>query len=745
MEKNQYLAKSDKETIVDHTNELLANYRLLKELYPSIQVNWDILLWACKVHDLGKICLKFQKNLFGRKDRTAIPHGLLSTAFIPAKSLSKHYSIGEVIALSYAVGYHHERNVSEIDREKMKQEIVQMIPYTKDFPYHEIGLDIPDEIKLLSKKYFSVGSRLFREDNPETYDKFVMIKGLLNKIDYAASGHYPVEFSHDFLENDMKELLKKWQVNYPDAQWNDLQKYMLTHQEESVITIAQTGMGKTEAGLLWLGDEKGFFTLPLKAAINAIYQRISLDIISNNIEEKLGLLHSDTYIRYLQDEKVKNVDHYVQHTRSFSLPLTICTLDQLFDFVYLYPGYEMKLAVLSYSKLIIDEIQMYSADLLAYLIIGLKRIQELGGKFAILTATLPPFIVEKMQEEHIQFSMPEQPFIEETIVRHHIKVCHEEIHITDIKRIYHKNKLLVICNTVKKAREIYEELRSIFGEEVQMLHSQFIKKDREEKEKQIFKLGQKECQEHGIWISTQIVEASLDIDFDYLFTELSDLNGLLQRMGRCYRKRSLLAVSEPNCFVYDGGRAKCSGIGYVMDTAIYNVSKGALNQIENGPLTERQKMQMIQQYYTTEKLKESSFYQEFERTIKYFQGIKEYEFDKAEVKGLFRRISSRTIIPKPIFKRFQEEIDACCLVLQQKQSREMKEEERKMLRAKKAEARANISQYQVSVSTYAVENQKIEYYEVNEYEKLEILDCLYDSKIGISYQKIAIEKESYFF
>ena len=40
----------------------------------------------------------------------------------------------------------------------------------------------------------------------------------------------------------------------------------------------------------------------------------------------------------------------------------------------------------------------------------------------------------------------------------------------------------------------------------------------------------------GIWISTSLVEVSLDIDFDYLFTELLDLNSLLQRMGRLNRK-----------------------------------------------------------------------------------------------------------------------------------------------------------------------------------------------------------------
>ena len=52
---------------------------------------------------------------------------------------------------------------------------------------------------------------------------------------------------------------------------------------------------------------------------------------------------------------------------------------QLFDFIFQYPGYELKLATLSYSRIVIDEIQMYNAELLAYLIFGLEKIVKMGG------------------------------------------------------------------------------------------------------------------------------------------------------------------------------------------------------------------------------------------------------------------------------------------------------------------------------------------------------------------------------
>lgn len=49
--------------------------------------------------------------------------------------------------------------------------------------------------------------------------------------------------------------------------------------------------------------------------------------------------------------------------KKLSMPLTVTTMDQLFDFVFKYNGYEMKLTTFSYSKIVIDEIQMYGPEL----------------------------------------------------------------------------------------------------------------------------------------------------------------------------------------------------------------------------------------------------------------------------------------------------------------------------------------------------------------------------------------------
>lgn len=58
----------------------------------------------------------------------------------------------------------------------------------------------------------------------------------------------------------MENLLNYWKKERPDTKWNKLQEFMIKNRNQNTIVVAQTGMGKTEAGLLWIGNNKGFYT-----------------------------------------------------------------------------------------------------------------------------------------------------------------------------------------------------------------------------------------------------------------------------------------------------------------------------------------------------------------------------------------------------------------------------------------------------------------------------------------------------
>lgn len=731
------LAKSNpKEDIQTHTNNLLKNLTLLRKRYPDLSVDWDLLYWACIYHDLGKLNSKFQERIkTGRRSANEIPHGLLSLAFIDHKTLREKYSKNDLKLLFQAVAYHHDRKMPYHNTD-IEEEFAGLHAPLERFKYDALPKKVVAE--QIDQRYFSVNER-FYEEQGQLFFRFIMLEGLLNRLDYAASAQIPVENPNDFLIEAMDRLMVRWQKSNEKASWNDLQDYMRNSADKNVIVIAQTGMGKTEAGLLWLGNGKGFFTLPLKSAINAIYERITKEIVLEKKDERVGMLHSDTFIRYLeqsefqkkveQKEKEEEIslDLYYTKTRQLSLPLTICTLDQLFSFVFRYRGFEQKLATLSYAKVIVDEVQMYSSELMAYLVLGLHYITRLGGKFAILTATLPTFFIELLQEQEIPFEAP-RVFTDDSL-RHSLKVLEKEINAEDIVRFskqYGGKKILVICNTIKSAVSMYYQLKekmTVEKQQVYLLHSCFTKADRAEKEKHILEMGQGKSTESGIWISTQIVEASLDIDFDLLFTELSDLNGLFQRMGRCYRKRKLRDL-QYNCFVFTGGNKRCSGVGMFIDKEIHRLSKEALSHVD-GKIGEDRKVAMVESLYTKENI--PKYYANIKKLIQYVQCYQAYEIDKKEASKRFRNLDTVSVIPHKVFEDHEAEINDAISDLKKDYSGVDKIQ----VKILKAKARSKIYALTVDISFYLVRNIETRTIKINDFEQILIAECGYNSEEGI--------------
>ncbi|MCX8095835.1 MAG: CRISPR-associated helicase Cas3', partial [Caldisericia bacterium] len=104
-------------------------------------------------------------------------------------------------------------------------------------------------------------------------------------------------------------------------------------------------------------------------------------------------------------------------------------------------------------------------------------------------------------------------------------------------------RVLVILNTVSQAQDVYEKLIKLNRPNIKifLLHSRFSLEDRKLKEVNIlnneFKNPKPLKEKEGkILITTQVVEASLNIDADVLFTEICPLDSLVQRMGRVVRR-----------------------------------------------------------------------------------------------------------------------------------------------------------------------------------------------------------------
>ena len=783
----KYKAKPNR-NIFEHNLDLKKQKNILINLgYLNDKKKILLLNSAIDYHDVGKINFKFQKRIEenikkmnGEKydskylkfdKENEIEHNIISAFLINSEDFN---SEDDYLSVLYSVIFHHRysdaistinfkifQNLDKLLKSNLPKEIItyeDCVP--PDLSYQD--LNTLENIKLL---------------------------GLLMKCDHSASGGYEIEYPNDFLEVALNELLNEFKEKDKSADWNDMQKFCKENSDKNIIAIADTGMGKTEGGFLWGGNNKIFFVLPLRTAINAMYKRFNEVIIKGeNKEERVGLLHSNSLEYYLNnkkelviddnDEKEMDILEYNKRGKHLSLPVTICTPDQIFNFILKYKGYESKLATLSYSKIILDEMQMYDANLLAAVIFGITKIIEMGGKIAIVTATFPPIIeyfLNKYLMKDNQNVIKDLDNPEETIekpffikkkftnnekIRHNIVLIDDEIGIEQIlwkfkenrKNKRSSNKILVICNTIKKAQEIYLKLKESpdLENKINMLHSNFIREDRESKEKEILDFGRTDFNGEGIWISTSLVEASLDIDFDYLFTELQDLNSLFQRFGRCNRKGKK-SVDETNCFIYlkiedKYLKEKDSRYGFI-DKDIYENSKKGLenyckvvskNELDNSEdynelfksfskkITEGEKITLIEENLSFENLKDSPFVDEFEKAYDKYQRV--LNSDKNSQDDLkLRDIQSVTVIPYNIYEENEENIKE---LIKKIEDKNLGLEERQKAKTELLKKTLSIQYYQLNEYFNILDSKSYSSKSINKFEKIIVTISEYDKELG---------------
>ena len=661
IQKIQNQKEEKQKTLKEHEEDIVkcaeAFFRGYGKYFTEIEK--ILILQACRQHDWGKanllfqskVCQKVRDNLSEpEKKISQIPHGFLSAVSISYKEFQKLYEgleKDDFKAFMTAIYYHHDRKDDFIQDDIKAYCQKYYLKYLSEYLKEERDKVYSSQMrKLLFRNNMS---SIKLDVKPSLWNKYVLLKGMLNKFDYTVSAGY--EFAEENSNLEEKRLVNNINKNMKEQQFalKPAQKFMQENVNKNLVVIAPTGSGKTEAALLWLNGEKGFYTLPLKVSANDIYRRIKDDYNYKDVE----LLHSDAMQKYLEESTNAADSIYQRYEKAklLSNPLTICTVDQLFKFVYRALGTEIFAATLKYSKVILDEVQSYDPHIIATIITGLKQITEMGGRFAIITATFPPvlkYFMEKcglIQGEQYEF----RDFSKESdIIRHKVKIKSGEMNFDEILEKGRDKKVLVICNTVTKAQEVYEQIESQLEEEdLHLLHSRYVKKDRLQLEKMIknFSENEEEC---GIWITTQIVEASLDIDFDVLYTEMCTVDSLLQRMGRCNRKGRYIP-EEPNVIVYDNANGK--GTVYYED--MYDRSLEKLYQYEDKIFTEELKTEYINAVYCTEEIKKTKYYEEIEYWLEHFSTIHPIEYTKEDVDKKFRNIHSITVLPDTLYEKNQ--------------------------------------------------------------------------------------------
>ncbi|MGC8585606.1 MAG: CRISPR-associated helicase Cas3' [Thermoplasmata archaeon] len=723
-----YAKSNPPESLKEHTERVMKNFDLLKNTYDKQIRNllpekyketfWKALEIACYYHDFGKLSTPFQNKIIKainpnqkRKTddfRVNIPHNLLSPAFIDKSYIEKE-GINEELypIIIQAITFHHENK--KILSKELKEEIKSAIDNDLSKNLDELNREMGTNINKLNKKFtIDIEKRIGMND--KNYLIYLLLKGLLHRIDHSASAHVDIEM--DASEN-IEEKAQFFITEKLKSKSRELQTFASNNKNENLILIASTGMGKTEAALMWIGKEKGFIVLPLRVTLNKMFSRLT-----NEVEIKsTGLLHS-TNLDYLLSEEI-NYEYsdslrIVQQSRQFAMKLNLTTVDQIFTFPFKPLGYEKVLSTLLYSKVVLDEIQAYSPNIAAAILKGIEILYKNGGKFMIMTATLPQIYRDYLDQKGIKYEVKEFLMDEDPsgVKNRHFMIVKDDDISNDIDNIveYGKDhKVLVIVNTIKKAIDIYKNIRDK-TKNVNLLHSMFIQKDRLTKENQIYQSS--ESNASGIWVTTQIVEASLDIDFDALFTELSTLDSLFQRMGRCYRKREY-QQNRPNVFVY----SKASGIGTIYDKDIFNIGLDKIRGF-NEIINERSKIDLVSSIYSFSSIQNTKYYEEFKKSLEILDHTSEYEMDSKTAQSILRDIKSVKIIPREIYD----------------QNAELFKEYNKLTDREKRIREHDISSLSTDIPYYKIKRASLSDEIFRDF-GIYILDCKYDQELGVQIEE----------
>lgn len=203
------------------------------------------------------------------------------------------------------------------------------------------------------------------------------------------------------------------------------------------------------------------------------------------------------------------------------------------------------------SNLVLDEVHLLadSTKSLSFLAALMRIARDFDQKVIFMSATMPEALKTRLEEfgkdriEFIEFTDKHDPeFCKERMSKKY-EVCVEGFKEDKYEKIisWTKNsefrRALIVFNTANEAIEFYKKyLNDLmeFSKNALLIHSRFTEKDREKKIEEIKKL-QKDKTEDFVIVSTQVIEAGVDISSDLMITEISPANSLIQRCGRFLR------------------------------------------------------------------------------------------------------------------------------------------------------------------------------------------------------------------
>ncbi|MCK9425919.1 MAG: CRISPR-associated helicase Cas3' [Ignavibacteriaceae bacterium] len=334
-------------------------------------------------------------------------------------------------------------------------------------------------------------------------------------------------------------------------------------QGKNVIMQAPTGAGKTFASILPFivakaenlsFPRKMIYSLPMRVLANSLYQTVSENKFINELGLKVTLQtgeHPSDPLLLEGDIIFTTIDQSISSL--LSIPLSLPKRQA-----------NINVGALIGSYLVFDEFHLLEPDKSLATLFHLLRLLNGYSPFCLMTATLSERLLKEFAKETnaeiVDVSQEEISKIPSQRNKQRIietKNCFLESQFVAEE---HRDRTIVICNRVSRCQDIYLEIKKIKESDSELgkrlkdtelicIHARFFGRDRQKKEKSTLELFKKDSEANAILIATQVIEVGIDITCDTMHTEISPINSLLQRIGRCARFEN----ETGKVFVYNVG------------------------------------------------------------------------------------------------------------------------------------------------------------------------------------------------
>lgn len=375
-----------------------------------------------------------------------------------------------------------------------------------------------------------------------------------------------------------------------------------SHAEGLHIIEAPTGSGKTEAALALasylLAEDKAdsiIFALPTQATSNALLERLEkvapllfhdgVNVVLAHGKSRFShrlkaLIKAGTGLD-AHDARVQCSQWIAQsRKRVFLGQIGVCTIDQVLISTLPVRHHFVRRFGIGRSVLIIDEIHAYDSYMNGLLKYVLESQREVCGNAILLSATLDsrrrqeliriwggieddiaetyPLLTRVHHGVVTNLELKPEHFPEKRIVEVNTRITSEAFPdnfiVEDVlRRAYEGQCVAIVVNVVDHAQRVARALKRITPDiPVDIFHSRFAFHNRDTIEQFVLKTyGKNRNSVTGrILVATQVVEQSLNLDFDYLVTQICPVDLLFQRIGRLHRYKHLHENDlVPNCLV----------------------------------------------------------------------------------------------------------------------------------------------------------------------------------------------------